>query len=150
MSWKSNLKKSYMMENKQLFWADCFMELLAEKGCKQQELTVDFSCPLDLKTSLFLLWIIVYLFRRMSCTLGDISADSINLSGGWATLSTPSCPHQKVVSYPKQLLWRQVAQSSHPSICACKQLSGTLLFLRLSLFLMRQLCVSLLSLLGVF
>lgn len=125
------------------------MELLAEKCCKQQGLTVAFLCPLDLKTSLFLLWSIVYLLSRLNCTLGDISADSINLSGGWATPSTPSCPPQKVVSYPKQLLWRQLAQSSHPSICACQQLSGTLLFVKSSLFLMKQLFVSLLLLLGV-
>lgn len=67
MSWKSNLKKSYMMEHKQLFCADGFMELLAEKYCEQQEVTVASSCPLDLKTSLFLLWIIVYLFSRLNC-----------------------------------------------------------------------------------
>lgn len=119
MSWKSSLKKRYMMKHKQLFCTDGFMELLAEKYCEQQEVTVASSCPLDLKTSLFLLWIIVYLFSRLNCILGGISAKGINLSGCWAILSTPSCHHQKVVSYPKQLLWRQLAQSSHPSICAC-------------------------------
>lgn len=56
-----------MMEHKQLFCADGFMELLAEKYCEQQEVTVASSCPLDLKTSLFLLWIIVYLFSRLNC-----------------------------------------------------------------------------------
>lgn len=54
------------------------MELQAEKCCQQQELTVGSSLyPLDLKTSLFFLWIIVYLFGRLHSTLGDVSTENI-------------------------------------------------------------------------
>lgn len=81
------------------------MELLAEKCCKQQELIVgSSSCLLDLKISLFLLWIIVSLLSRLNYTLGGISTESIIFSGCKATVASPNCHHLKVVSYPKQLL----------------------------------------------